>query len=48
MTPEQALDILDRAASLTHLTRREHGEVLAAVETLAAIVKESGKNAPAA
>lgn len=38
MKPQQALAVLDQAAALAKLDRREHALVLEAIETLAPLV----------
>ena len=34
MTPEQALDTLDKATSLLNMTRAQHAQIIQALETL--------------
>ena len=43
MTPEQAIEILDKIATLMRMNRSDHFNAQKAVETLKAFIKEEDK-----
>lgn len=43
MTPEQALQILDRAVSLAPLSRQDHQQLISAIEVLSKLIEKDQK-----